>query len=102
MSFQNTLVCSTLIALSVVSCGGSKSSPVTPTPVPPGPVTVTLTAPVPVAPADDAQTNTLQPELAVNNATSSQSGAKTYEFQVSSAGDFSAIVVSADNVSALT
>ena len=40
----------------------------------------------------------LQPELAVNNATSSQTGAKTYEFQVSSAADFTAIVVSADNV----
>ena len=40
----------------------------------------------------------LQPELAVSNATSSQSGAKTYEFEVSSAADFTAIVVSADNV----
>jgi len=51
-----------------------------------------------VAPVDDAQTNTLQPELAVNNATSSQTGARTYEFQVSSAADFTTIVAGADNV----
>ena len=100
MSSQRTLVlCSALVAVSIAGCG-SKSSPVTPTPTPTpsGPVTVTLTAPAHVAPADDAQTNTLQPELAINNSTSSQTGAKTYEFEVSSAADFTAIVVSADNV----
>ena len=59
---------------------------------------MTLTAPAHVAPADDAQTNTLQPELAVTNATSSQGGAKTYEFEVSSAADFTGVVITADNV----
>ena len=90
----------TVVAFSAVSCGGSKSAtPITPTPTPtPPPVTVTLTAPAHVTPADDAQTSTLQPELTVVNATSSQSGVKTYEFEVSSASDFTAIVVRTDNV----
>jgi hypothetical protein len=101
MSFQKILALNSIVvALSAVSCGGSPSAtPTAPTPAPtPAPVTVTLTAPAHVTPADDAQTNTLQPELAVINATSSQSGAKTYEFEVSSASDFTAIVVSTDNV----
>jgi hypothetical protein len=100
MSQRTLAVCLLLVPFSAAGCGGSKSSPVTPTaqPQPPAPVTVTLTAPTHVTPADDAQTNTLQPELAVSNATSSQSGVKTYEFEVSSAADFRAIVVSADNV----
>ena len=89
-----------VVAFSAVSCGGSKSAtPITPTPTTtPPPVTATLTAPAHVTPADDAQTSTLQPELTVVNATSSQSGVKTYEFEVSSASDFTAIVVSTDNV----
>lgn len=86
-----------VVALILVSCGGSKSSPVDPTPVPPG--TVTLSAPAHAAPADDAQTNSLQPELTVANATSSQSGAKTYEFEVSAAADFAIVVIRTSDVS---
>ena len=95
MSFQKILAVSgVVVALSVVGCGGSnQTTPNTPTPA------VTLTAPTHVIPPDDAQTNTLQPALAVANATSSQAGAKTYEFQVSSTADFTAIVASADSVS---
>ena len=86
-----------VVSFSVVSCGGTKSpTPTTPTPAPVTPVT--LTAPTLANPVDDAQTNTLQPELAVVNATSSQAGAKTYEFEVSSTIDFTAIVITADNV----
>ena len=99
MPFQRTLALS-LIAISAVGCGSEAASPVTPSPTPtaPLPVAVTLSAPAHVTPSDDAQTNTLQPELAINNATSTQSGIKTYEFEVSTAGDFTTIVVSADNV----
>jgi hypothetical protein len=101
MTFQKILVLSVMVVVySTVGCGGSKSSPATPTPTPtpPAPVTVTLTAPTHVTPADDLQTNTLQPELVVANATSSQSGVKVYDFEVSSTADFTAIVVSADGV----
>ena len=98
MSFQRMFALSVLVvAFNVVSCGSKPTTPTTPTPPPP--VAVTLTAPTHVIPVDDAQTNTLQPELAVVNATSSQGGAKAYEFQVSSTVDFTAIVIAADNVS---
>jgi hypothetical protein len=98
MSFQKIFSLSVIgVAFSIGSCGSKPSTPTTPTPTPPV-VVVTLGAPTHVIPADDAQTNTLQPELAVVNATSSQAGAKTYEFEVSTTGDFTAIVISADNV----
>jgi hypothetical protein len=96
MSARN-FVALAVVSFSVASCDGTKSpTPTTPTPGPATPVA--LTAPTPATPVDDAQTNTLQPELSVVNATSSQAGAKTYEFEVSSAGDFTAIVITADNV----
>ena len=99
MSFQKTLAASSIVvACAAVGCGGSKSNPVAPTPPPPAPIIVTLTAPSHMSPVDDAQTNTVQPELSVANATSSQNGAKTYEFEVSSAFDFVPIVISVDNV----
>jgi hypothetical protein len=84
--------------LIAANCGGSNDNPAAPTPPAPGPVMVTLTAPAHLTPPDDAQLTMLQPELAVSNATSSQSGPKTYEFEVSSADNFTTIVVSADNV----
>jgi hypothetical protein len=87
-----------LLILIAAGCGGSKNNPASPTPPAPAPVTITLTAPAHFAPSDDAQTTTLQPELTVANATSSQSGVKTYEFHVSSTADFANVVVSADNV----
>ena len=96
MSFQRMFALSVLVvAFNVVSCGGSEADHSDYADAhPPGPVTVTLTAPTHVIPVDDAQTNTLQPELAVVNATSSQGGAKAYEFEVSSTVDFTAIVIS--------
>jgi hypothetical protein len=48
------------------------------------------TAPVREAPADDEQLTTLRPTLRVRNGSSAQSGARTYEFQVSDRGDFGA------------
>jgi len=98
MPLQQILALSlVVVAFSAMGCG-SKSNPVTPPPPAPGPVGVTLTASAHFAPADDAQLTTLQPELTVLNATSSPAGAKTYEFEVSSTADFTAIAVSADNV----
>lgn len=67
-------------------CGGSKSAdpgPTTPTPTNPS-----LTAPAPDSPADEVQLNTLRPTLTVTNGTSNQSGARTYEFQISDRADF--------------
>lgn len=48
-----------------------------------------ITAPTAATPSDDAQVTTLRPTLTVNNATSSGSGARTYEFQVSDNSGFS-------------
>ena len=99
MSSQRMFALSVLaVAFNGVSCGSKPTTPTTPTPTPPPPVAVTLTAPRHVIPVDDAQTNTLQPELAVVNATSSQGGAKAYEFVVSSTVDFTAIAIVAENV----
>lgn len=50
--------------------------------------TLTLTAPAPDSPADDAQTSSLRPTLTVRNGTSTQTGIRTYEFQVSDRSDF--------------
>jgi hypothetical protein len=84
-----------LIAIAVVAaaCGSetgeSHQVPVGPT----GPSgqsgPVTLTTPVAVSPANGEQLSTLRPALTVQNVTSSQSGSRTYEFQVSDRTDFS-------------
>src|SRR5436305_1574233 len=64
------------LILLVASCGSD--SPTTPTPPGGG---GGLTAPTLSSPADDGAT-TGRPTLVVNNVTSSQSGARTYDFQV--------------------
>jgi hypothetical protein len=58
-------------------CGG-KDSPTTP-----APVAANLGAPVPDSPASGVQLDTLRPTLVVRNATSDQTGARMYEFQIS-------------------
>jgi len=72
-------------AIILAGCGGgdskSPTAPATP---------ATLTAPAIDAPAVDTQLDTLRPVLSVKNATSTQTGAKTYEFQVSDSTAFSA------------
>ena len=76
-----------LILAGVVSaCGGSKSptSPSTPT----GPAT--LTKPGLDSPADGAQLDNLRPALTIVNGTSNQSGAKTYEYEISDSSTFTA------------
>ena len=50
---------------------------------------VTLSTPAPVSPVNGEQLSTLRPTLTVQNATSSATGTRTYEFQVSDRTDFS-------------
>ena len=70
-----------LIALT--SCNKS-SGPTNPT----GPPAPTLTAPSPQLPVDQSQQSTLRPTLTVQNGTSDQTGARTYDFQISDRSDF--------------
>jgi hypothetical protein len=88
-----------ILTLFSVSCGSdTPDSPINPTPTPPPPSSITLTAPTHVTPADDQQLNTLQPVLVVSNVTASQSGARTYEFEVATNADFTNVVVRGQNV----
>jgi hypothetical protein len=79
--------------LAMVACSESSTTttiPVTPTTVIVGTDgTVTLTAPTPTSPIDDVQLTSLRPTLTVTNGmSSSTTGAKTYEFQVSDSSTF--------------
>lgn len=72
------------------ACGGSGGSRVVPT----TPGSAALSAPTPEGPINDAQLDTLRPTLVVRNSTSSESGAKTYEFQIADRNDFLITLVS--------
>src|SRR5262245_60234537 len=52
--------------------------------------TATLTAPAIESPAANAQLNTLRPTLTVRNGSSTVTGTRTYEFQISDRTDFAA------------
>ncbi len=78
-----TLAACAALTLVAAGCGGDKS--------PSGPTTTpaaNLTAPTLEAPTQDAQLETLRPTLTVGNATSDQSGTRTYEFEVSDTSGF--------------
>jgi hypothetical protein len=75
---------------SALACGGSSGSPGSPTPPSPGPSN--LTAPAPETPIDDAQLDTVRPTLTVRNGTSTGTGPRAYEFQISDRSDFSSTV----------
>ena len=86
-----------LVASMIVSaaCGSgtgtSRQVPVGPGGTPTSPTTggpITLSTPQAVSPANGEQLSTLRPTLTVQNATSSQTGSRTYEFQVSDRSDF--------------
>lgn len=89
-----------LIGIISVACGDGAEGPTAPSPppTPPSSGAITLSAPVHVAPAVDAQTETLQPTLVVSNASSSQSGSRTYEFEVSASDVFGTTVARAQNI----
>lgn len=79
------------LAALAVSCGGGTrdvpASPVSPT----GGGASNITAPTVDTPADDAQLDTLRPTLTVNNASSSGSGSRSYEFQISDNNAFTVV-----------
>jgi hypothetical protein len=79
-----------LIATTVAACSDDKPAAPTQPTQPVTPVAPTLTAPAADAPEDDQQLDTLRPSLRIVNATSNQTGAKTYEFQISDTDDFAA------------
>jgi hypothetical protein len=57
-----------------------------------------LTAPTPDSPGDDEQLGTLKPTLVVRNGTSTRTGTKTYEFQVSDSSGFGTIAATKSGV----
>ena len=82
-------------AVTMVACDGGSGetktvqlTPSSPSGAPSG--SSALTSPAPDAPAENGQLTTLRPTLAVRNSTSSQSGSRTYEFQVSDDAAFPA------------
>ena len=78
------------LVIGLSACGGgSKETPTEPPP----PATITLTAPTAESPVSDLQLDTLRPVLTARNGTSSASGTRTYEFQVSDRSDFASNVV---------
>lgn len=85
------------MGLAVISaaCGGSGGTREVPT----APGSATLSAPTPTSPVNDQQLDTLRPTLTVSNATSTESGTRTYEFQISDRNDFTNIVASQTGIS---
>lgn len=82
---------SAIILCPLVAGCGAASSPDNPGPTTPGPGGSALAAPAPNAPGDQSQLSTLQPTLTVLNVASTQTGARTYEFQISDRTDFAAV-----------
>ncbi len=74
----------------VVLASCSSSTPTTPAPAP----APTLGAPTVLTPVNDEQLSTLRPTFMVQNASSSQSGTRVYEFQISDRSDFSSAAAS--------
>lgn len=87
---RHLAVAPAVIATTVLSfgCGSDDKAPTAPAPA------ATLTAPVLQSPSANQQLDTLRPTLTVSNATSTQSGTRTYEFQISDTSSFSASVTS--------
>jgi hypothetical protein len=77
-----------MMALAVAACSGDDApTPTTPTP-PPVANPPRLTAPAAQTPESNGQLDTLRPTLTVRNGTSDQTGARTYEFQISDNPEF--------------
>jgi|KBSSwiStaDraftv2_1062776.scaffolds.fasta_scaffold10857_7 hypothetical protein len=80
------LACALCVA--IAGCGSKSSAP---GPTTPTPTNLTLTAPAAQAPANQVQLSTLRPTFTVANGTSTQTGTRTYEFQISDRSDFSSV-----------
>jgi hypothetical protein len=76
-----------VLASAAAGCGG-KQTPSPTSPTPPG--QPTLSAPAIAAPGDDQVVDSIRPELRVKNVTADQTGERTYQFQLSSDGNFDA------------
>lgn len=72
----------------IAGCGSDSGSPTTPAPP------ATLTQPTIESPSNDQQLDTLRPTLTVRNATSTQTGTRTYEFQISDSTGFTSALTS--------
>ena len=84
MTSLKTLTVAGTAALVVFAAAcGEKKTATAPTPAAP-----TVQAPALEAPSADTQLDTLRPTLSVRNATSDQTGTRTYEFQVSDTNSF--------------
>ena len=81
------------VAVGTLACGGGGTRE-----VPTSPGSATLSAPTATSPVNDQQLDTLRPTFVVANATSTESGTRTYEFQVSTASDFLTTVVSQSGI----
>jgi hypothetical protein len=73
----------------LAGCSEDKAAPTAPVPV-----AVNVAAPALDSPAADSQLDTLRPTLTVRNATSNQTGARLYEFQISDSTTFTAATTS--------
>ena len=89
MKQWKTRWCSAAVVLSVTAACGENSAPSAP-----APVVVNVGAPGLDAPGNDEQLDTLRPTLTVRNATSDQTGARTYEFQIADTTAFTAATTS--------
>ncbi|HSL21576.1 MAG TPA: hypothetical protein VK886_08570 [Vicinamibacterales bacterium] len=89
MSRASILV-STVVLFGAAACtgsGGERQLPASPTSL--GDTnSANITAPTPESPTNDQMLDTIRPTLRVANATSSGSGARTYEFQISDSEGF--------------
>jgi hypothetical protein len=93
LKYPKHVTLSVVCALLVVALGCGSDSPTEPSGGGPS-----LTAPSVEAPASDQQLDTLRPTLTVRNGSSDQSGARTYEFQVSTSDSFATIAASRSGV----
>lgn len=75
----------------LAGCGSKSTTTSGPTGPTSTPANLTLSAPGAESPANQAQLSTLKPTLTVSNGTSNQTGARTYEFQISDRSDFAAL-----------
>jgi hypothetical protein len=88
---RTTLLLSTIVLTgAAIACGGSGGERTLPaSPVAPGETnSANITAPTVDSPSDDQVLDTIRPTLTVNNASSSGSGSRTYEFQISDVSGF--------------
>lgn len=83
-----------LAVAGAVACSGTGGTRTVPT----APGSLALSAPIPTSPVNDAQLDTFRPTLVVTNATSKESGAISYTFQISDTNDFITTLVSQTGV----